>query len=252
MLKKCMCLILSAVLTMTLPGFSLEVKADTDKTITGLGTGAITNPAAPTDENSAWSGSYVYYGKYDTNNDNTAEPVKYRVLDKEATEFNSNEDTANGRKTMLLDCDNTLLEKRFNGSGNVWEVSEIKGWLNGENFLGSESNPQGAFTLQERNAIASSTKSTASSNDGSGWSSLGFACLSYEKMFLLDVKEATRTSYGYSNTNSLTANRKKTGSATWWWLRSPVPVFDYEAGCVNDNGDVYSYAVDNVAIGVSP
>ena len=239
-----MCLILSAVLTLPLPGFSLEVKADTDKTITGLGTGAITNPAAPTDVNSAWSGSYVYYGKYDTNNDNTAEPVKYRVLDMNSRDFG----VTGG--SLLLDCDNTLLNKRFDDSSFVWAVSEIKGWLNGENFLGSESNPQGAFTLQERNAIASSTKSTESSNDGSGWSFQDFARLSDEKIFLLDAKEATRTSYGYSNTNNPTANRKKTGSNSWWWLRSPDN--RYGVGCVQGGGSVGTIYGLSEAVGVSP
>ena len=54
----------------------IRAAAEEEKTITGLGTGAITNPLVPTSDEDAWSGSFVYYGKYKD------QPLKYRVLDK--------------------------------------------------------------------------------------------------------------------------------------------------------------------------
>ncbi len=47
-----------------------------------LGTGTITNPNAPSGTESAWSGSYVYYGKFDGTH-----PTKYRVLDSASNNF---------------------------------------------------------------------------------------------------------------------------------------------------------------------
>ncbi|MBP5605131.1 MAG: hypothetical protein J6X60_06270, partial [Ruminiclostridium sp.] len=60
-------------------GLTFTVSAVGDKTITGLGTGAIANPTS-----GAGGWSYVYYGTYGDNS------VKYRVLDKAATQFCGN------------------------------------------------------------------------------------------------------------------------------------------------------------------
>lgn len=79
--------ILKAVLTVLLsfaivmgmiPGtdFVIPAHADGDKTISGLGTGAIANPAS-----GAGGWSYVYYGTYNSS------PVKYRVLTNSTSEF---------------------------------------------------------------------------------------------------------------------------------------------------------------------
>ena len=181
------------------------VYADNNKSITGLCTGAISNPTS-----GAGGWSYVYYGTYNNN------PVKYRVLDKAATEFGGN--------TMLLDCNNTLLTRRFDDDSKVWADSEIKSWLNGNDFLNNDN----VFTLPERTAIASSTKENPSMYDGDGngyyaEDLLDWTPLNNEKIFLLDAKEATRLSYGYANTTSgeSDSNKSKTGAKVWWWLRSP-------------------------------
>ncbi len=82
--KKLLCLLLCTVMIAgLLPGTMSLARAE-GKTITGLGTGAITNPAG----SGSWS--YVYFGKYNGN------PVKYRVLSKNTNGF--------GGTTMLLDC----------------------------------------------------------------------------------------------------------------------------------------------------
>ena len=137
------------------------------------------------------------------------------MLDKAATEFGGN--------TMLLDCNNTLLTQRFDDESKVWADSEIKSWLNGNDFLNNDN----VFTLSERTAIVSSTKENPSTydGDGNGWDDeilLDWTPLNNEKIFLLDAKEATRLSYGYANTaiGELDSNKSKTGSNLWWWLRS--------------------------------
>ena len=204
--------------------FTLNLDKKYSAGITGLGTGAITNPTAPSKTTDAWTGNYVYYGKYDGTN-----PTKYRVLDKASNDFGVT------GKSLLLDCDSMLYESSF-GSTNVWANSDVKAGLNGISFLDKAGN----FTDVEKGAIAESSKQKAVSDDGPGATNQRFTVLSGEKIFLLDAKEATRTSYGYSETANNAANRKKSGSGDIWWLRSP-----YDSGY----GDPYSHAgrVDSTA-----
>ena len=96
------------------------------KTVAGLGVSAISNPTGIAE----WS--YVYYGKYN------GIPVKYRVLDKAATEFGDN--------TMLLDCNDVLFLAAYStDAGSVWENSSLREGLNGNLFL----NKPGVFTAAE-------------------------------------------------------------------------------------------------------
>ena len=156
----------------------MEMKAyaaDSEKTISGLGTGAIANPLS-----GAGGWSYVYYGKYNST------PVKYRVLDKASTAFGGN--------TLLLDCDSTLFTAAFDsGRSNAWGTSSLRTDLNGSGFYSKE----GVFSAAEKVAIAASTKSQANGTDGSGTIYYGFTPLSGERIFLLDAVEATCPAYGY-------------------------------------------------------
>ena len=89
--------LMAAVIAMSqIPGtdFVLTAYADSDKTITGLCTGAIGNPTS-----GAGGWSYVYYGRYG------GSAMKYRVLDKASNDFGGN--------TMLLDCDSTITNKSY-------------------------------------------------------------------------------------------------------------------------------------------
>jgi hypothetical protein len=248
LLKRGLASLLAAVLAVGLlpmmSGNMATVKAaEGDKTIAGLGTGVIANPTAPTTSTYAWQGSYVYFGTYGGN------PVKYRVLDKNTTVF--------GGTTMLLDCDSILWagtngdnqSSAFDDDSNVWANSNIKTYLNGT-FLTSN------FSTAEQNAIASSTKSAAYSGtdgaDGNGRDDLSYVPLSNDKIFFLDAKEATNTSYGYSNTNSGAENRKKTGGNAYWWLRSAKPNDTIRAGRVGSVGFVGYSHVNYDFVGVSP
>ncbi|MDD6057387.1 MAG: DUF6273 domain-containing protein [Clostridiales bacterium] len=205
----------------------------------GLGVSIIADPTAPATETDAWAGSFVYFGTYNNN------PVKYRVLDRTTTDF--------GGTTMLLDCNSILWaginsdnqRSRFDDDSNVWANSEIKTYLNGT-FLTT------GFTPLEQTAIATSTKESASRTDGNGKPNLNYAALRDDKIFLLDAKEATNTSYGYSNTYSTAANRKKPGGKDYWWLRSADSSDDRIAGLVPPGGYIYFTLVDFTLVGVSP
>ncbi|MCI6126978.1 MAG: DUF6273 domain-containing protein [Enterocloster clostridioformis] len=175
----------------------------------GLGVSIIADPTAPAATTDAWKGSYVYFGTYNSN------PVKYRVLDRTTTDF--------GGTTMLLDCDSILWKgdnpsSKFDDSSNVWSSSYIKKYLNSESPYESTGFLSGSFTNLEQTAIAASSKASPSTTDGNGVSNLNYAALSNDKIFLLDAKEVTNTSYGYSITITPDANRRKPGTsnAEWW------------------------------------
>ena len=227
--------LMAAVIAMSqIPGtdFVLTAYADSDKTITGLCTGAIGNP----DEENGGGWSYVYYGTY------KGKQVKYRVLTTSTTDFEG--------RTMLLDCDSTIVNMQFGDEyydkSNKWSDSAIIRWLHGDGFCES------VFTPQENAAIASSTKISPASGDGNGWSgTLGYAALGGERIFLLDAVEATRPSYGYANTATSDVNRKKSGTNTWWWLRSPYFLSANDAGYVSPAGHIFSTNV-GISFGVSP
>ena len=245
LLKRGLASLLAVVLAVGLlpmmPGNMATVKAaDGDKTVS-LGTDVIKNPTAPTASTDTWKGSYVYFGTYGGN------PVKYRVLDKNTTVF--------GGTTMLLDCDSILWtgsnpSSAFDDNSNDWASSNIRTYLNGT-FLTNN------FSAVEQSAIASSTKSTAYSGtdgaDGDGRDGiLSYASLSNDKIFFLDAKEATNTSYGYSNEDSSAANREKTGGNAFWWLRSADTFYPNDAGIVDSFGDFGSSSVSHGSVGVSP
>ncbi len=134
----------------------------------------------------------------------------------------------------------------FDSSGNVWADSDIRTYLNGT-FLTSN------FSTAEQSAITESTKSAADSSDGDGRSNLSYASLSGDKIFFLDAKEATNTSYGYSNTDLSATNREKTGDNAYWWLRSADTAYSSSsAGYVYSDGDIGFSYVNYDSVGVSP
>ena len=133
-----------------LPGTLSLARAEKEKAITGLGTGAITNPAS-----GAGGWSKVYFGS--KNN-----PILFNVLATNTSNF--------GGTTMLLDCASILQYMNFDDDGfpntgaqkaNEWAFSDIRTWLNGT-FLTDR------FTTIEASAIAESTKAGKGQGDGDG------------------------------------------------------------------------------------
>ena len=118
--------ILTAAMSMAFVPFfggTGQVLADDSKNAgnTWLGVAGIENPAVPDSEDSAWSGSYVYFGKYGGN------PIRFRVLAKNSTAYSS-------EKALFLDSDEILFTDYYDDSNpysNVWTDSDIRGVLNG-------------------------------------------------------------------------------------------------------------------------
>ena len=237
-----------------LPYATLDVEAaGTEKKVTGLGVKAISNPQVAESTQSPWSGSYVYYGKYDGTN-----PTKYRVLDKASSDFGVN------GKSLLLDCDSVLYNSRFDSDGvpnegasrpNQWQYSDIYHSLNGDGFLTRSGN----LTDAERKAIAGSNKAQPATGDGDLKSFYQYAPLTGEKIFLLDNREATRQSYGYWGQGddpeyTFAANRKKRGTNSSWWTRSSEIFTDDSTNYANyvQNLGLIHYTNARNSRGVSP
>ncbi len=231
-LKKVMAAILSMSMIFGLmplmPNTMTQVHAADAQTMY-IGTSVIGNPTAPTNTTDGWKGSYVYFGTYN------GSPVKYRVLASSTTVF--------GGTTMLLDCDSILHGCVFSDNGNTWASSSLRTYLNGT-FLTSN------FSAAEQYAIAKSTKKTAVIGDGSGYDhASGYVSLNGEKIFVLDLKEATRPSYGYTTVElGNVGNRKKTSG--FWWTRSLWT--GGKVGIVNTHGAIGDQFIDNGGVGVSP
>ena len=215
-----------------------------------FGTPGITNPEVGKSTDKPWTGSYVYFGTYN------GSPIKYRVLDSDTTTFSKDNNT----KTMLLDCDSLLFKSKFDDSSNIWSTSYLKRYLNSEKGEGYDYSSEGflttAFTSSEQNAIASSTKISVDSSDGNEgicrW--CHWTTLNDDKIFLLDVKEACNTSYGYSKVDGA-INRKKTGNnndTTSWWLRSAVIPITNAIVIAKDEFIVVGDSVSSEEVYVSP
>ena len=226
------------------------------KTVAGLSTSAIKSPQAGT-TNGAWTGSYVWYGKYN------GEPVKYRVLDPSTNLYSTN-----GSYSMLLDCDSVLYKVAFDADGvnansskpNTWLGSDLRLNLNGNDFLFKS----GVFTEQERDALTFTKIASHSLVQGtsawnvSSWTRgifQNYVSLNSERAFLLDVEDASNSYYGYNYTDAAWNGRLKkyNGVDTDYWLRSASTKSEKNVAIVrNSDGAISTAAVTTGSVGVSP
>ena len=205
----------------------------------------ISDPAVPTDTTSAWSGSKVYFGKYANN------PVLFRVLDANTTDYSADGTT----KTMLLDSDALFPVMSFDKdkTDNSWKNSDVRTWVQG---IGDNQFMR-QFSTVELEAIIESQKSQPSSTDGSEASGSEFSVLESDTVFIIDAAEAKNTSYGYSNSEDVVANRVKQtidGTTTWWWTRTPLKFQDANyIRFINTNGKIGNADITGGnTLGVSP
>ncbi|MBO7426871.1 MAG: DUF4214 domain-containing protein [Clostridiales bacterium] len=200
-----------------------DVRADgtKNKDNTKLGVSQIADPSIPDDFDTPWEGSYIYLGKYDGN------PIKFRVLDTDSEIY------GNGKKTVFLDCDSVLFTAPlFNSAPEgitideigryepddfysktleeweeitneyTWKNSDLRNYLNGEDFLNNEN----VFSGAEQNSIINSYVENHKLTMGNEAGNVDFCAMqSYdefigltgEKIFILDVEELLNESYGY-------------------------------------------------------
>lgn len=246
--------------------------------------------AKPTDTpHPNWSdgkGSYVYYGTYQQSEDtanstlgNTVyqtEPIKWRVLDGDTTDY----DDANGNTnhTMFLLSDKVLDQVAFNESttdGNDYASSNLRKWLNSETFAGTGYTSGGflntAFSAAEQKGIAISSKNKTTDTIEAKYSSdsmykdksgLSMESNNQDKVFVLSETEASNAKYGfvsrdyfdeYYSTNSLesTEYSEAKSVSNSWWLRCADVADTIKAG-YGTNGKLSLGSVDADNVGVAP
>ena len=166
----------------------------------------IRNPVKPDGSSDIWKGDTVLFGHYNK------EPIIFRVLDKNTTDF--------GETTMFLDCNNVLYMAAFNENAsdpqNMWESSTLRNELNVK-FLNE------SFSEAEQNAICKSYDP----NHGN-WQvddyQVEYEKLSYtgDKIFVLDASDLAHNDYGYLLRNTVGRAKKNTEQyLKEYWLRSP-------------------------------
>ena len=234
-------------------GADLPVEKKTENTM--LSNYEMADAVEPASEKDPWKGSFVYYGKYE------GMPVKYRVLAHHNCDF-----THDWEEAMLLDCDEILYYMKYesdNCKGPIFQKGGLRESLNGNGFLEND-----VFSAPEKRAILSSTKLAPNAKDGTWepkhYSTYDFGKLSDTKIFVMDAREASNTSYGYQDTVDKSKSRIKSSRVTNistqgnWWLRSShvkespfyaeyVPICD-ETGDMGGGG----LPIKNWKIGVSP
>ena len=199
--------------------------------------------------------SKVYFGLYKQQKETTLDkyflnPIEWRVLE-------------NNNNQLFLFADKCLDVKPYNETYRdiTWEQSTIRSWLNGydasknkdgKGFL-TDNFKDTAFTETEFGAIAVTLVHTED-NTGLPHTVRGGNDTN-DKIFLLSVKEATNTNFGF-NGYELATDSARVAKLTdyaisrgaynyqgigYWWLRDPG---GYEYG-YDEYGDPYDYSYED-------
>lgn len=222
----------TAKITATADVFGTKRTASFTVTVTGRKV-PVSNPknASEYTITDGWSGDYVYFGRYEQDNDlnNGDEPILWRVL--EVTDDNVLLLSEYG-----LECRNVMdTFKKY-----TWQTSSIRKFLNGD-FL------ETAFTQKQANAIK---KTTVKTPNNQVYGTSGGKNTS-DKVFLLSVEEATNPAYGFypvfesaSQTRTLQVTqyalkhdgyKNVANGNTCWWLRT-MGINNYYASYIYTNG----------------
>ncbi len=235
------------------------------KTIVWPSTKAIRDPKEASSAGNSWTGSYVWYGKYE------GEPVRYRVLklyerpddaiygpthdhDNEAFRFSRD------RATMFLDSDRILFDYTSDNDWRVngWRTSSLRNDLNGEGFLDKD----GVFSGLEKDAIIVSNESFR----GKSYENYTINASNYgpinEKIFILgktELEDRTeivndqirKEKYGYHDAitgNATIVKMGPNGNAADWWLRdrgytTGRPQYVSSDGKIKDVSNTSTYGV---------
>ena len=216
---------------------------------TSLGVSQIANPVKPANKDAAWSGSYVYLGNYNN------KPVKFRVLDSNATGY--------GASTVLLESDECLFKYTMTSGTSAWNSTGLK------SYLGNNYNTY--FDKTTVNAIYNSNYSTSKAYPSGSYLEYAYTSpvsLTNNYLFVLDASDLTNENYGYSSdpgayqgtdgwktsyTTGKVGNRIKTynGTAIEYWMRNKNTEKDYSYGCVSTDGHL-GYKNRSSQIGVAP
>ena len=197
------------------------------------------------------NGNLLYFGTYKGYHqmEQRDEPAVYRVLSSSPETQTVKEGVGENSATidcLLLDCDTGLkTEKRaFDDSSNIWRDSDIRKWLNGENFYskpGSETEPA-AFSELERNAIAETTLKSAGAYTNAINYGMPWRCEDYhsvDHIFLLSVKEACDLYADNAARKKADYHLSDGNYIGRWWTRSATTSGGY--------GDVAVITADGVA-----
>ncbi len=216
---------------------------------TEYGVKGISAPVKPESANSAWKGSYVWFGTY------SGAPIKFRVLSPKTTKY--------GGDTLFLDSEKALYYSKFSDSRDQWASSTLRNTLNGD-FLNH------SFSDPESNAIALSkyTGGTMYSTDSFEFEAFDETVDVKDKVFLLDADEILNPAYGYyadhgwetktdwthcTGNHPVDNHTKKadTGKNARYWLRSYSKWHERQAGVINSNGTM-DILLQNSECGVAP
>ena len=224
-------------------GFT-KSKENTRLSVTGIG-----SPKAPESNNDAWTGNYVWFGKYDGN------PIKFRVLAPTTDRFSGE----TGENTLFLDSDAFLYWSNYDSSDSVtnWTESPVRNGLRGNMFLKRAK----GLTDQEVAAIAESTIGSHKLMVGT---EAGNVCqyaqrefetyvpLEKDTAFLLDVEDVSNLAYGYAIEEQAEIRAKgdtKGCQPTRWWLRS---IDDVGVGCVIEGSGALNDLYMSYKGGIAP
>ncbi len=215
-----------------------------DESNTFLGTAGISDPVPGSAETVAWSGNYVYFGKYN------GKPIRFRVLAKNATAYTAG-------KALFLDSDEVLFVDYFDKTepySNSWEDSDIRSVLNGP-FLEN-------FTAAEQTAIAQSTGDGGRpyGPDAPETPVFGAPVSISDRVFLPDVADVTNAAYGYPPGPGWKyiflpgpgiPGHVKWGAFSYWWVRTAAADSVVDVGVMNCSG-VLNTVGANYYMGVAP